>query len=107
MRIFRDVSILSADLISKVTWRIVEWAMVGKEFSNSNHNDILYNWEPCLGVGLLKVRISITWSPPPLGLLKLNMDGASRGKPRPAAIGGVLRDCKGNALIIFSKHVGV
>ena len=32
------------------------------------------------------------WTPPHLGHLKLNVDGASRGNPCPAGGGGILRD---------------
>ena len=35
------------------------------------------------------------------------MDGGSRGKPGLAGIGGVLHNCKGKVLIMFSKYVGV
>lgn len=34
------------------------------------------------------------------------MNGVARGKLRPAGIGGVLRDEKGNVLFMFSKYVG-
>ena len=47
------------------------------------------------------------WYPPPLGVVKFNVDGASRGKPGPAGIGGVLRYCKGEVLMMFSKYVSV
>ena len=33
-----------------------------------------------MGCGFSKVRRSIPWSPPPIWVLKFNMDGASRGK---------------------------
>lgn len=38
---------------------------------------------------------------------KVNLDGASRGKPGPTGIGGVLRNSKSEVLLLFSKHVGV
>lgn len=34
------------------------------------------------------------------------MDHAERGKPNLAGIGGVLRNCDGVLLALFSKHVG-
>lgn len=55
---------------------------------------------------MLKERNLLFWLSPQLGVLKFNFDGASRGKPRLASIGGVLRNDKGEVLII-SKHVGV
>lgn len=31
----------------------------------------------------------VSWIPPDQGVMKFNVDGAARGKPRPAGIGGV------------------
>lgn len=47
------------------------------------------------------------WVPPPReGELKFNVDGATRGKPRLAGIGGVLRNSLGVAVSLFFKNVG-
>ena len=35
------------------------------------------------------------------------MDGSARGKPEPASIGGVLRDCRFAVKAVFSKSIGV
>ncbi|XVF28382.1 hypothetical protein REPUB_Repub15cG0024800 [Reevesia pubescens] len=48
-----------------------------------------------------------SWELPPPGSLKFNIDRASRGKPGPARIGGVLRENKGTVKMIFSKSIGV
>ena len=53
------------------------------------------------------MKRSILWSPPPFGVLKFNVDGAARGKPRLAGIEGKLCNNKGEVLFMFSKHVGV
>jgi len=45
----------------------------------------------------------IGWSRPPVGFLKLNFDGASRGNPGLAGIGGVIRNHEGEILHIYSK----
>ncbi|EOY07697.1 Uncharacterized protein TCM_022064 [Theobroma cacao] len=45
--------------------------------------------------------------PPPPGSLKLNTDGAAKGKPGPAGIGGVLRDHLGFIKVAFSNHIGI
>lgn len=42
---------------------------------------------------------------PPNGVLKLNIDGVTKAKPRPAEIGGVNHNHKGRVLLMFSKHV--
>ncbi|EOY13586.1 Uncharacterized protein TCM_032186 [Theobroma cacao] len=38
--------------------------------------------------------------------MKFNVDGAARGCPGPAGIGGILRDHRGYVKIIFSKAIG-
>jgi len=46
------------------------------------------------------------WTRPPEGFLKLNFDGASRGNPGPAGIGGIIRNQKGETLHIYSSALG-
>ncbi|KAK3199619.1 hypothetical protein Dsin_023034 [Dipteronia sinensis] len=47
------------------------------------------------------------WVHLPVGALKFNIDGSTRGKPRTVVIRGVLRDCRGQVLGIFSSYVGL
>ncbi|KAK0590390.1 hypothetical protein LWI29_026415 [Acer saccharum] len=47
-----------------------------------------------------------SWIPPDLDHLKFNVDGAARGSPGPAGIGGVLRNLKGKVLCSFSSFQG-
>lgn len=49
---------------------------------------------------------SIGWNRPPVGFLKLNFDGASRGNPGLAGIGGIIRNNVGEILHIYSKSLG-
>ena len=35
------------------------------------------------------------WLPPPIGFLKINTDGSSRGNPGSVGIGGIGRDSSG------------
>lgn len=51
-----------------------------KEVSNLNLNDILFNQEACMGCGPCKLRRFVAWSPASVQVLKLNMEGASRGQ---------------------------
>ena len=43
---------------------------------------------------------------PLLGMVKLSVDGCSRGNPGMATIGGVLRDHQGMVLAAFSSFLG-
>lgn len=44
----------------------------------------------------------VSWSPP-VGVLEFNVDGAIRGSPRPAGIGGVRWNSDGIIRAMFSK----
>lgn len=57
-------------------------------------------------MGVLKKKRKIPWCSPPCGVLKFNVDGATRVKPGLAGIRGTLRIHKGKVLYMFSKHVG-
>lgn len=54
---------------------------------------------------LLNWAASVLWSSPPHGVLKFNVEGAIRGKPRPVEVGGILRISNDNIFLIFSKQV--
>ena len=54
-----------------------------------------------------KVQRMGGWLPPPVGFLKINTDGSSRGNPSPAGIGGIGRDSSGSVVFIFSANKGV
>ncbi|KAF7821907.1 reverse transcriptase [Senna tora] len=48
----------------------------------------------------------ISWSPPPEGWLKLNVDGTCQGSPKLIAGGGLIRDSLGNWIHGFTKFFG-
>jgi len=47
-----------------------------------------------------------SWQPPPLGIIQLNFDGASKGNPGKAGYGGVFRTHQGYPLLIFMGPLG-
>ncbi|GMJ08946.1 hypothetical protein HRI_004563800 [Hibiscus trionum] len=47
-----------------------------------------------------------SWSPPPLGFLKMTVDGASLRNGNGGGIGGILRDSEGKTLLTFSEPTG-
>ncbi|XP_041009359.1 uncharacterized protein LOC121253410 [Juglans microcarpa x Juglans regia] len=55
------------------------------------------------GQPLKNVRHHCRWGFPPLGVFKLNVDGAIFQNQHSAGIGVVLRDCKGEVLMAASK----
>eukprot|EP00253_Pinus_taeda_P031502 PITA_31502 len=46
------------------------------------------------------------WMAPPANTYKLNFDGASKGNPGPAGYGGIIRDHKGNTILIYFGNIG-
>jgi ribonuclease HI len=50
-------------------------------------------------------RSNCTWIPPEEGWVKLNFDGASRGNPGVAGIGGIIRNWKGEIISKFSQPI--
>lgn len=56
--------------------------------------------------GPTKVRRYVLWYLP-LGTPKFNVDGVARSTSGMASIGGILRNDKGEVLLMFSKHVSV
>ncbi|YP_008992387.1 hypothetical protein Salmi_Mp120 (mitochondrion) [Salvia miltiorrhiza] len=51
------------------------------------------------------VITSVTWLPPPEGVIKMNSDGSAMGAPGVMACGAVFRDWKGRVLGSFSKQM--
>lgn len=107
-RIFKSMSpSIIEKLASVVHLRIVKRALIRKEFGNITLNDILLNWEACMGCGPRKVRRLVYWSPPPFVVFKFNIDGAARGKMRQQ----VLKECfaitKEKRCLCSLKHIGV
>ncbi len=47
------------------------------------------------------------WKLPPYGILKINMDGSSRGNPGLASIGEIGRDSLGSMIFLFSICKGI
>ncbi|XVF41067.1 hypothetical protein PTKIN_Ptkin01aG0250300 [Pterospermum kingtungense] len=52
-----------------------------------------------------RVRKSVYWTPPSVGMVKFNVDGSVFGKPGPTGISRVLKNHEGIKLMCFSKHI--
>ncbi|PIN09754.1 hypothetical protein CDL12_17665 [Handroanthus impetiginosus] len=48
----------------------------------------------------------VRWLKPSPGWVKLNTDGACKGNPSPATVAGVVRNCDGQSLLMFSEFLG-
>ena len=67
----------------------------------------MHNWSALLVCGPSRDKRSVVWFSPLDDVLKFNVDGAARGKPGPAYIGGVLRNIEGGLNFAFSVNVGM
>lgn len=90
--IFVGTSLEFSELLEKVKWSLCVWLCTSKDFKDLKVGDLLQSWEGCMSASPPEQKNRVEWSPPPNGYFKFNVDGASRGKPGPARIGGVLRD---------------
>ena len=104
--LFRGSSSSVEDLSLLVVVRIANWAAFKSEFDSSKIDGVLHNWEASLLCGVKKAKKVFFWAPPIGGVLKFNVNGAARGKPDLAGIGGGLHKSEGIVLALFSKHVG-
>lgn len=92
---------------SSAKWRLCSWLYACKDFKDFKAGDLFLSWEGCLKSMPRKRKPQVKWSPPPSGTQKFNVDGAPRGKPKPAGIRGVLRDHSASTSIVFSESVGI
>lgn len=83
------------DLLSRVLLRIAKRASPRREFYSLKFEDVLHNWDASFKWGPYVSRRIMTRVPPIEGILKFNVDGATRGKLGPASIGGFFAMIRG------------
>ena len=64
-----------------------------------------------LSPNLYKFRVPMqtlhqSWQPPHLGFIKINFDGASKGNPGQAGIGGVFKNSQGAVCRVYAMDLG-
>lgn len=57
------------------------WLLADPKFKGLKINDLMTSCEGCMNVQWRKSKPMMKWEPPPHGISKFNVDGASRGKP--------------------------
>lgn len=83
--------------LNEVCLRIGRWALTSKERQNLNLDSVLHNLEACLDCGPIKERADQIIFPP-MGSLKFNVNGATKGKPGLLGIRGVCHNSKSQIL---------
>lgn len=94
-------------LLSKIwlqRFKIAIWVLTIKEFNNFKLNEIILNWEACITCGVSKWRKLISWTLPPSGFLKFNINGVVRGKQGPVSVERALCSCNGEVMFMFSRR---
>ncbi|XVE89047.1 hypothetical protein DITRI_Ditri19aG0118600 [Diplodiscus trichospermus] len=96
------VQVIDLIKIRIVSWVKAKWLEIG-----ISQSDIARSL-PTVSIPdkLAKVRRIVSWSKPPRGTVKFNVDGSSLGKPGFVNIGGILRDHLGHVKFWFSKSIG-
>jgi ribonuclease HI len=73
---------------------------------------ILQNWHPSLAdtppsvVSNLSTSSLTTWTPPPIGFIKINCDGASKRNLGPVGFGVILKNSNGEILHLVVGYLG-
>lgn len=106
-RIFKWESSSREEVAQLMLVHINKWASSKDEFDGIRICNIFHNWEACLCAGSSKMPRMVDWTPLKEEILKFNVDGAAREKPRPAGIGVGLHNSLREVMVMFSKHVGM
>ncbi|XVF79235.1 hypothetical protein PTKIN_Ptkin14bG0204400 [Pterospermum kingtungense] len=106
--VFKNGQLNICNLIDLIKLRIMHWVKAKWPTAQVD----LWNFMTCLNEiqipsNPIHIRPITSWSCPPLGYVKFNVDGASLGKPGQEGIGGILCDHQGRVLIRFSKSIGL
>ncbi|XVF82519.1 hypothetical protein PTKIN_Ptkin16aG0055800 [Pterospermum kingtungense] len=106
--IFNRGAVIFDDLIQIMLLRVAMWTKAKWPFIVECVYEIIRNPQLItVKTPSVKGPRSALWATPSQGCMKFIVDGAAKGKPGPAGIGGVLRDDKGMVKLVFSKPVGV
>ncbi|KAK3193125.1 hypothetical protein Dsin_024435 [Dipteronia sinensis] len=109
--VFRGKEVDFIVAANMVKFRVVWWFKHYGKGSTDAVTTILLNIKDCCTKStMVKQRSLGTWIPPSLDVLKFNVDGAVRGSPGQAGMGGgggVLRNSRGRVLCLFSNHLGI
>ncbi|GMI85885.1 hypothetical protein like AT4G29090 [Hibiscus trionum] len=106
--IFRDGKLDVFNLFFLTRFRVITWFKAKFPDIRASFEDLMAN--PSIVDNLHRSPPAISkiqsWCSPPLGYLKMNVDGASLRNGNGGGIGGILRDPEGKTLLTFSEPTG-
>ncbi|GMI86868.1 hypothetical protein like AT4G29090 [Hibiscus trionum] len=88
-------------------FRLVSWFKANNPDCKLSFDDIMADpsrvCSPCTRT---KIKTGVCkWQPPPMGFLKLNVDGAVSRDGKSGGIGGLLRNYQGSKFLVFSESI--
>lgn len=90
-------------LEERVKFCVASWVSILPEFRGTSINTMLRSWfEVAFSSPYRNISLP-SWSPPPVGFLKLNFDGSVVGHPGPYGIEGLVRDSMAVCILSFSE----
>lgn len=111
-RIFENKECSMSQLKDLILLRLSWWLKGWGDFFPYSSTDLLrnpqcllWNSKPCPSNHLPSATAVESWSPPPFGSLKWNVDASCSSIFESSSIGGVLRDHNGNFICMFSRPI--
>ncbi|KAK3200310.1 hypothetical protein Dsin_023725 [Dipteronia sinensis] len=109
--VFKGQSACVAQTVDMVKFQVAWWFKHQGKGSTGSITHMILNLKVCCteNVNVRRAK-DARWIPPPLNILKFNVDGSTRRSPGDAGIGGVMCDSNGKVwciFFIFSYFVGV
>ncbi|KAK2661626.1 hypothetical protein Ddye_000200 [Dipteronia dyeriana] len=106
--LFRGKEVCVMKVVDMVKFRMVWWYKhYGSGSKESVDMLLLHLTDLCVDSKRRNEQCDEVWIPPVGNVLKFNIDGSALGKPGQAGIKGVLRDCRGKVLCMFSFNVDI
>lgn len=93
-------------MLHGIKFQVATRVSVLPEFKGTSIDSMMSSWSETVLSSPWSTKFLPRWSPPILGVLKLNVDGSARGNLGLTGIGGIIRDSSGSSLLSFSGLSG-
>ncbi|GMJ01570.1 hypothetical protein HRI_003826200 [Hibiscus trionum] len=104
--IFKKSVVDCSNIVLLVLYRMANWFRAGNKEVHFTVEELVCN--PAIASKVAKVKPApheiSAWLPPPIGFMKLNVDGAQDLRGLKGGIGGIIRDSEGKKVASFSEQ---